>query len=206
MVTLLFFFWTQTQISSPSWLLAGSDDVSQTQPLVGEFNKTWSFGESTSCMDKKRRVLVSVDSDCQSAWTRDCMCAPAFHNVAKVAVVGAVIEQAEPGRRHGRTLRHVTFCMADTFQSASPHNNQKTCSTRVCLTCIWQPAAMVVGITVKLTASTWPTADVWLAWTLVGVTGPSWIKNTKVWNSQRSLKALQVHLCAKCSLCTIPWL
>lgn len=87
-----------------------------------------------------------------------------------------------------------------------PTKNQQTCNTCACLTCMWQPAAMVVGIMVKLTASTWPTAEVWLAWTLVGVTGPSWVKNAKAWDSQPPPRAVRVQLCAKCSLCTIPWL
>lgn len=68
--------------------------------------------------------------------------------------------------------------------STSPRNNQQTCNTCVCVTCMWQPAAMVVGIVVKLTASTWPTAEVWLAWMLVGVTGPSWVKKAQAWDWQ----------------------
>lgn len=67
-------------------------------------------------------------------WTCDCLRAPTFHHIAKVAVVGAVIEQAEPGRRHGRALRRGTFCTAnlrDTFPSAPPQQSANLQHLRV---------------------------------------------------------------------------
>lgn len=48
-------------------------------------------------------LRVSGDA-CLRVWTPS-----TFHDVAKVAVVCAVIEQAEPGRRHRGTLRHFVW-------------------------------------------------------------------------------------------------
>lgn len=48
-------------------------------------------------------LRVSADA-CLRVWTPS-----TFHDVAKVAVVCAVIEQAEPGRRHRGTLRHFAW-------------------------------------------------------------------------------------------------
>lgn len=93
----------------------------------------------------------------------------------------------------------------DKFEKAQSDHSQ-TYTTHARLTCMWQPAAMVVGIMVKLTASTWPTAEVWLARTLVGVTGPSWIKKHKDVELTTFSEVTRWHRCAKCSLCTSPWL
>lgn len=81
--------------------------------------------------------------ECLLVWTvtvsqRGHVTAPAFHHVAKVAVVGAIIEQAEPEGRHGRTLRHVASNLRDTFQSAHPP--PPTLSNNTCVSYLYVAA------------------------------------------------------------------
>lgn len=83
-----------------------------------------------------------------------------LNDVVEVAVVGAVVQQAVPELRPGRTLSKKQSQVSEETRARSRLRSE-CCS--VCLASMRQPADMEVPSRVKLTPSLWPSAEVWLA-------------------------------------------
>lgn len=99
-----------------------------------------------------------------------------------------------------KSLLHLSW--NDSYPNSSTKN--PVC---VRLTSMRQPRDIAVASMVKFTPSTWPTAEVWLAWMRDAVTGPSWITNTwrsalTWWPSPEYIDLFRQSF----SPCTSPWL
>lgn len=98
-----------------------------------------------------------------------------LNDVVEVAVVGAVVQQAVPELRPGRTLSKKQSQVSEETRARSRLRSE-CCS--VGLASMRQPADMEVPSRVKLTPSLWPSAEVWLAWMRDALKGPSWVART----------------------------